>query len=232
MRQFKPLVGATVAVLALAVTASALARVTPEISVITGFTDRSGTAEFQGLGTDSIFRDISCSSTTSRGAFYSSLLATFDLLFKQCLTSSLGLLFLCTGLEDTETSSILMLGTLHLRYRSGTSGPAVVALLIKPIHITCVNGTTTSLLQVRNCGVFGLGRTNVIIRLPADFTLTMRKSQSSETLDEITKIENDAGTGQETCELEASEGTNAFSSDAMELTDELFPSSSEVEIRA
>jgi hypothetical protein len=204
---------------------------TPEIRPVLAFTDRSGEAKLTGrslLGASTV----KCASSRSSGAFSNSLLGSFDMLFKGCLVEELSLLLLCTGLEDTESSSILALGTFHLRYRKGATGAAVTAYLIKPVHFTCVTGSTSVLVEWKGCVAGAVGPLNRVVKSPEHFTVSLKKSVSSSTLQEITKIENETGTGEEACKSEAKEGTGALESAAVELVDEIYPVSTEAEIRA
>jgi hypothetical protein len=207
---------------------SALAKPTPEIRPIAPFTDKGGEASLIGKGLIGSAK-IKCSSSTSTGSFQTSLLGTFDILLRGCLVSQI-ILLLCTGLEDTVTSSELWLGTFHLRYRNGTSEP-VIAYLLKPVHYTCVNGSTTILIEVTGCMAGTIGPTNTVIKLPQHYTMTL-KHGPTETLNEITKIENETGTGQEACILLSKEGTGAGANTSEVAVDEIFPLAAESEIRA
>ncbi len=239
MKQFRPLIVALLAVFALGAVMAAGAsarKATPEILPVGGFTDKSGETVFSGkgvLGTS----NIKCVSSTSHGGFTNSLLGTFDNLYEKCLVNEpiVGLL-LCTGLNDTAgSSSILALGTFHLRYReTGTSTKSVLAFLIVPVHFTCVGGGQEVLAEVHGCVAGEVTPVNTPITLtgsPNHFTLILKKS-STATRNEITKIANEAGTALETCQLEAKQGSGAFEQSAQEQTDEIFPTSTTSEIMA
>jgi hypothetical protein len=234
MRWLKLLGIATVSALALTATTmgSASARVTPGLLPERGaFTDEAvGTPKFVGKG---ILGEstIECAHAPSLGSFITSLLGTFDILFTGCLVDEI-ILLLCTGLMDTAgSSSILLLGTFHLRYREPAHNQAVIAYLLKPVHFTCVNGTTEVLLEKLGCLVGTIGPTNVAVKLPQYFVMTLGRS-SVATRNEITKIENEAGNGEETCQLLAKEGTGAATIASETMTDRIFPLVAEAEIMA
>jgi hypothetical protein len=215
---------------ALAETASA--RVTPGVLPERGaFTDEAvGSPEFvaKGLLGESAFE---CAHAPSLGSFITSLLGTLDVLFTGCLVNEIVLL-LCTGLMDTAgSSSMLALGTFHLRYREPAHGQSVFAFLLRPLHFTCVNGTTEVLLEAGGCIAGSIGPTNVPIKLPQYFVMTLGRS-SVATRNEITKIENEAGNGEETCQLSAKEGTGAAAQASMTTTFHIFPLVADGEIMA
>jgi hypothetical protein len=232
MRWFRPLVVVLLGVFVfggvVAVGASAR-KATPEILPVGGFTDKSGEVEYaaQVLFGESTF---TCASTTSHGGFTTSRLGTFDILIENCLSELLGS---CTGLGDTAgSSSILVLGTFHLRYReTGTSTKSVIAYLLIPVHYTCT-GLMESLIEWRGCLAGEVTPVNSSITLtgsPNHFTMTANKTPET-TRNEITKIANEAGTALETCALEAKEDSSAFGRLAVQASDEVFPTSSTSEI--
>ncbi len=237
MRRFRPLVVVLLGVFVfggvVAVGASAR-KATPEILPVGGFTDKSGEVKYAGKGLFGT-SNIKCASSTSRDGFTNSLLGTFDLLIEKCLVSEAGSLLLCTGLGDTAgSSSILVLGTFHLRYReTGTSTKSVLAYLLTPVHYTCV-GIIEALIEWRGCLAGEVTPVNTSITLtgsPNHFTLSLKKT-STATRNEITKIANEAGTALETCSLEAKQGTGPFEQLAVEAADEMFPTSTTAEIMA
>jgi hypothetical protein len=239
MKQFRPLIVALLAVFALGAVMAAGAsarKATPEILPVGGFTDKSGETQFAGKGIIGT-SVIKCATSTSHGGFTNSLLGTFDNLYEKCLVKEpiVGLL-LCTGLGDTaNSSSILALGTFHLRYKeTGTTTNSVAAFLIVPVHFTCVGGGMEVLVEVRGCVASEITPVNTSITLtgsPNHYTLPMKKS-SEATRNEITKIASETGTTLETCALEAKQGSAAFSQSAQEQSDEIFPTSTTSEIMA
>jgi hypothetical protein len=238
MKQFRPLGLVLLVVFAFGavVAASASARkATPEILPIAGFTDKSGPSALASPGLFGSTNTVACAKSVSTGAFQTSLLGTFDVLFEKCLLSSILGLFLCTGLGDTaNSSSILVLGTFHLRYRElGTSAKTVVAFLIKVVHFACVRGEETRLVLVRGCAAGEITPVNTPIKLPTPFVMKMTKEAAHESHNEITKIASETGTTLETCKLESSEDPGTTWEQSAEATeDEIFPKSSPAEIMA
>jgi hypothetical protein len=235
MRRFKPLILVLFAVFAVGavVTASAFAargEKTPEINPIGLFTDQSVGVEPALIG-KGIFKgtsEVKCKDAPSTGGFQTSLLGTFKVLFLGCLVSEV-LLLLCTGLSATQTSAIETTGTFHLRYLNSEKKKAVIAYLIIPVHFTCASGETKVLIEVKGCAAGEVGPTGTPIKLPSFFQNTLKKVAGT-TRNAITKIENEAGTGEETCALESHEGTGAYASSAEEITDDIYPNSTESEI--
>jgi len=122
--------------LRLLTTANERIKATPGITpagAVGPFTDKSGAVSLAAKGGLS-GAEVKCASSASTGGFQTSLLGTFDVLFKECLVKVLTSLFLCTGLNATVTSSILALGTFHLRYRELTGTRSVAAFLLIPVH--------------------------------------------------------------------------------------------------
>jgi hypothetical protein len=204
---------------------------TPEINPIGLFTDETapgtepaviGKGIFKGVG------EVKCKDVLSTGGFQTSLLGTFDRLWVGCLVSEV-LLLLCTGLNATEESSVLVLGTFHLRYLNSEKKKAVMAYLLIPVHFTCVNGSTKILLEVKGCLAGEIGPINTVIELPKFYQNTFKKV-SGTTRNEITRIENEAGNGEEECALESHEGTGAYASFAVTMTDNIYPSTTTSEI--
>jgi hypothetical protein len=224
MRRFKPLVLVLFAVFAVGavMAASAFAKATPEITPIGLFTDNSapGTEPaLVGAGIFSAEAAVKCKDAPSTGGFQTSLLGTFDVLFLGCLVDEVELL-LCTGLNDTQKSSILVLGTFHLRYQGPPHTTAVIAYLIIPVHFSCVGSLATVLIEVRGCAAGTIGPINTDIILPSFYQSTLKRVKTANV---ITTIENEAGTGTEKCALESHEGTGAYKSSAEEITDNIYP---------
>jgi hypothetical protein len=236
MGRFKPLVLALFAVFALGavVAGSAFAargEKTPEINPIGLFTDEIAPGTTPALIGKGIFKatgEVKCKDAPSTGGFQTSLLGTFDVLFLGCLVSEV-ILLLCTGLNDTQESSILVLGTFHLRYLNSEKKKAVIAYLIIPVHFTCVNGSTKVLVEVKGCAAGEVGPINKTIALPEFFQNTLKKVAGT-TRNEITRIENEAGNGEETCTLESHEGTGAYAASAEALVDNIYPLTTTSEI--
>jgi hypothetical protein len=236
MGRFKPLVLVLFAVFALGavVAGSAFARGTdtPEINPIGLFTDEIAPGSEQpvlvGKGIFKAVGEVKCKDAPSTGGFQTSLLGTFDVLFLGCLVSEVVLL-LCTGLNDTQESSILVLGTFHLRYLNSEKKTAVIAYLIIPVHFTCVNGSTKILVEVKGCAAGEVGPINKTIVLPEFFQNTLKKVAGT-TRNTITRIENEAGNGEEECALESHEGTGAYASAAETLVDNIYPLTTTSEI--
>jgi len=233
MRQFRLLVFVSLGVVVFgavtAVSASARKNI-PGIVPIVLFPDKSGVSKFvSSVGLSGAV--IECASSTSTGGFETSLLGTFDVLFLKCLVNVLAKLFLCTGLSDTVTSSVLVLGTFHLRYREATGTKSVVAFLIIPAHFTCKEGTTEKLIEVMGCAAGEITPVNKSVVTGEHFTMEMKKS-STASRNEITKIVKESGSGEETCQLESKEGTGAFGVSAEETTDEIVGNASSAKIEA
>jgi hypothetical protein len=204
---------------------------TPEINPIGLFTDELAPGTAVSLIGKGIFKgegSVSCKDAPSTGGFQTSLLGTFDMLFLGCLVIEV-ILLLCTGLNDTQESSILMLGTFHLRYLNSEKKKAVIAYLFIPVHFTCVNGSTKILIEVKGCLAGEVGPINKTIVLPEFYQNTFKKV-SGTTRNEITRIENEAGNGEETCALELHEGTGAYAQAALTMTDNIYPLSTTSEI--
>src|SRR6202051_2051826 len=234
MKQFRPLGLVLLVVFAFGavVAASASARkATPEILPIAGFTDKSGESTLASPGLFLTTNTVKCTNSVSTGAFQTSLLGTFDVLFEKCLLNSALGLFLCTGLGDTaNSSSILVLGTFHLRYRELTGTKTVVAFLIKVVHFACVRSTETRLILVRGCAAGEITPVNKKIELPTPFVMDMKKA-SEASHNEITKIADETGTTLETCKLESSEDPGTTWEQSAELTkDEIFQKTATAEI--
>jgi hypothetical protein len=235
MSRFKPLVLVLVAVFALgavvAASASARGTDTPEITPIGSFTDNLAPGTTAALVGKGIFRAVSevvCTSAPSTGSFQTSLLGAFKVLFRGCLVSEV-LLLLCKGSTATEASAIETTGTFHLRYLNSAKKVAVIAYLIVPVKFTCVNGETKVEIETRGCAAGEVGPINTEIRLPNFLQNTLKKVART-TRNEITKIENEAGNGEETCALESKEGTKSFESAAETITDNIYPLTATSEI--
>jgi hypothetical protein len=239
MRWFRPLVVVLLGVFVFGgvVAVGAFARkATPEILPVAGFTDKSGEIDFAGKGIIGASL-IKCTSSTSHGGFTNSLLGTFDILIEKCLVKEpiTGLL-LCTGLGDTAgSSSVLVLGTFHLRYReTGTSTNSVIAYLLMPVHYVCTGAGMELLFEWRGCLAGEVTPVNTSITLtgsPNHYTMAAKQS-SEATRNEITKIASEAGTALEACALEAKQGSAAFGQLAVGMIDEVFPTSTTSEIMA
>ena len=182
------------------------------------FTSTSGPSSFGGSGILSS-AEVKCTKDEDTGGFLTSLTGTFDVLFLGCLLKILSALFLCTGSNDKVTSSILVLGSFRLRYREPTGTKAVVAFLITPVKFTCKEGTTEKAIEVKGCGAGEITPLNTKVKTSEHFTMNMTKAAA--TRNEITKIENEAGTGTETCQLEANESGGTFKEAAEETSDEI-----------
>jgi hypothetical protein len=203
---------------------------TPSISPIGSFSDKSGATKLIGKSVFGGKSEVTCSSSTSTGGSKTALLGTFDMLFSTCLVNEIELL-LCTGLSSTQTSSILVLGTFHLRYLGPPKKTAVIAYLIIPVHFSCVGSLATILIEVRGCAAGQITPTNTPVKLPSFYTNTLKRNGTT-TENEITVIENEAGTGTERCALESHEGTGAYASSAETITDDIYPLTATSEIVA
>jgi hypothetical protein len=118
----------------------------------------------------------------------------------------------CTGLEDTVEGSVLAKGEAHYRFSPGNVTPVLVSFLLKEVHFSC--GTT--LVVVKGCV---LGVVSEPYNTPVkSSTVTLTKSGTDNT---TVKVENEAGTGSENCELLAAENEKAFSLSAQETTQTL-----------
>jgi hypothetical protein len=212
-------------VLGAVVAASAFARGTdtPEITPIGSFTDNLAPGTKVSLIGKGIFKaasEVVCTSVPSTGSFKTSLLGSFKALIRGCLVSEV-LLLLCKGSTATEESAIETTGTFHLRYLNSAKKVAVIAYLIVPVKFTCVNGSTKLEIELRGCAAGEVGPINTEIRLPNFLQNTLKKVAST-TRNEITKIENEAGNGEETCAFESREGTKSFESAALTMTDNIY----------
>jgi len=222
MRQFRPLALVLLVVLAFGavVAASASARkATPGINppnVL--FTDKGGLSIFAASGVLS-GAEFKCAKNESTGGFLTSLRGTFDLLFLECLIKVLSALYLCTGSNDKVTSSILVLGSFELRYREPTGTRTVAAFLITPVKFTCKEGATEKTLEVKGCGAGEITPVNKAVKTGEHFTMFMTKAAADRS--EITKIANEAGNGEETCQLDASENSGTFKEAVLATTDEI-----------
>jgi hypothetical protein len=196
MKQIKFLGAAIVALLALACTLSATAsaemapNVLPlgtEANPLTG-TSSSATSTFgNGL--------LKVESKKSEGTFSgtSEKLGTFDALI---LESKDTLGRTCTGLNDTTAGSILALGTFHIRaYKNAANElkTAVLFLLSPEVHFEC----GTLLIIWKGCLAGALTPESV---LSTSLTATLAKNGSLND-NIIVKVENEALTGEENCEL-------------------------------
>jgi hypothetical protein len=218
-------------VLGAVVAASAFAKATPEITPIGLFTDNSAPGTEPALVGADIFKGEAaekCKTAPSTGGFKTSLLGTFDILFLGCLVDEVELL-LCTGLSDAQKSSILLLGTFHLRYLGNPKTTAVIAYLFIPVHFSCVGSLATELFELRGCAAGTIGPINTDIILPSFYQSTLK---TVKTTNAISVIENEAGTGTERCALESHEGTGAYASAALEMTDNIYPLTAKSEIIA
>jgi hypothetical protein len=218
-------------VLGAVVAASAFAKATPEITPIGSFTDHTAPGTQPAVVGAGIFKGeaaVTCEDVSSTGGFQTSLLGTFDWLFLGCLVDEVELL-LCTGLNDTQKSSVLVLGTFHLRYLGNPKTTAVIAYLQIPVHFSCVGSLATILIEVRGCVAGTIGPTNQSIKLPSFYQSTFKRVK---TANAITVIENEAGTGTERCALESHEGTGAYAAFALEMTDNIYPLTATSEIIA
>jgi len=233
MRQFKPLVLVLFAVFAFGavVVAGASARPrTPSILPIGLFTDKSGKTEFTGEGLFGTTA-IKCASSTSTGGYKTSLLGTFNEIFRECLVNQLVLL-LCTGLDRNTTSNITVLGTFHLRWRDSTGTRVAVAFLIIPVHFECRNGGTEALVEVIGCAAGEITPVGQRITLPTPYLVKLEVEAGNITHNQITSIRNEEDTGFEECKLLSREGTRAFTQGGQLITgaDEIFPNSTTSEI--
>jgi hypothetical protein len=232
MSQRRPFVIVLLAVFALGAVATGSAfaargEKTPEVNPIGSFTDQSvGENEFiaKGLLGEEALK---CPDALSTGGFQTSLLGTFDILFLGCKVEEAGAKLACEGLNDTNSSSVLWLGTFHLRYQGSAHTTAVLAYLIIPVHLTCKTSGLEALIEVKGCMAGQVGPTNVEIKLPESFVNTLKATGVK---NEITTIENEAGTGEESCKLEAKEGTGAFAEASVVATDHIYPLTAASEI--
>jgi hypothetical protein len=193
---------------------------TPEISPIGLFTDQVvGEPELVGKGIFSAEAGLRCKDALSTGGFQTSLLGTFDILFLGCLIKEV-ILLLCTGLTATQESTELWAGTFHLRYLNREKKTAVIVYLFIPVHFTCKSGETKILIELKGCLAGEIGPINTKIELPQFYQNTFKRVR---TLNTITKIENEAGNGEETCALESHEGTGAYAAAALTMVEDIYP---------
>ena len=228
MRQIRSLLGASlVSVLAFGALGVAFASAEeskPNMLVAGGttagatFKDSSGESRFEGEGL--LGKSVAqCAASSSKGVFVTEKRGTFALMFGRCLTKILTTLLLCTGLDALANSSAFsMLGTFQLRYRNSAKAAVVVALLLSPVHFTCVSGAIELLYVLRGCVAGLLTPTNKKVKATERFQASFKEAGAK---NEVTKIENEAGTGEESCVLEVSEGGGTFKQDGMESSDEI-----------
>jgi hypothetical protein len=205
MKQIKFLGAAIVAVLALACTLSATAsaemapNVLPlgtETNPLTGTSSSAVSTFGNGL--------LKVESKKSEGTFSgtSEKLGTFDALF---LESKDTLGRTCTGLNDTTAGSILALGTFHIRdYKNAANElkTAIIFLLSPEVHFEC----GTLLVVVKGCVAGALTPEST---LSTSLTATLAKNGSLND-NIIVKVENEALTGEENCELLSKTDEGAF----------------------
>jgi len=104
------------------------------------FTDKSGISHFEIKGGSVV----TCQKDTSTGEVLGLKLGEFDILFLEC--ESLGIA--CTGLADTVSGSILVLGEFHVWYvLLSTKLQTGIAFLLKEVHFECGK----ILLVIRGC---------------------------------------------------------------------------------
>jgi hypothetical protein len=172
------------------------------------FTDKSGAATFRTLAGTTI----TATSDESTGEYLSTALGEFDILILGLTSSGLS----CTGLPDTVTGSILMLGTFHLVYLLWLTAKHVgVAFLLNEVHVTC-GGLV--LERLRGCMLGLLLPVNTPVATTGHYTATLRQTGGDQ---EYTTYLNEENNGSVKCLLESSTGTGAFESSALETAEEI-----------
>jgi len=83
---------------------------------------------------------------------------------------------------------------------------------------------------VTGCAAGEITPVNKSVASGEHYTVSMTKAAT--TRNEITKIENETGTGEETCQLKAKEGSGAYEEAAEAMQDEVFPKATTSEIQA
>jgi hypothetical protein len=175
------------------------------------FTDKSGAGTFRTLGGTVI----TGTSDESTGEYLSTALGEFDILFLGVTSSGLS----CTGLSDTVTGSILVLGTFHLVYLLWLTAKHVgVAFLLNEVHFTC-GGLV--LARVRGCLIGLILPVNTPVATTGHYTVTLKQSTATSGDQEYTTYLNEENNGSVKCLLESSTGTGAFESAAEETVEEI-----------
>jgi hypothetical protein len=221
MRQLKMVTIGALAMLMLGslASASAVARATPEFNPAVKQAGRSGESRLQAPGIVG-GNPIVCASDTAKTTPTGRTGGEFERLYEKCLVKFL-LLFLCTGLSATAgSSSIKSTGVYNLRYLNPAHTRAAYKWTFSPVHFTCKNGGTEILIELRGGVVSTIGPVNKKVSSSEDFTATEKETEGK---DEFTKAENEAGTEEETVELEMSESGKAFKQAGEETTEELAP---------
>jgi hypothetical protein len=212
VKHIKLLIAAIVAIVALTAIAAATASAeelpnilataeATEKAPVTG-TSSSGATEF-GSG----FTTLKSTKSEGTQSQTSPKLGTFDVLFLEVKTILGGS---CTGLNDTKEGSVLVLGTFHVRhYNSGATLLTALIFLLNEVHFTCEG----KLILVKGCVAGrvtpeGGGKVKSLTA-----TLEVEKGDNK-----IVKVLNESNTGEENCELLASQNAKEFTLSAQKQT--------------
>lgn len=121
----------------------------------------------------------------------------------------------CTGLEDKTAGNVTVTGEYHVRYWGLSKGEKNVAIvfLLNPVHFSC--GTT--LIKVKGCvaGQVAAAETNKLLK-KLEVKLVVKEGDNVPI-----KIDNDANTAEENCELKAEVNDEAVALSSEEGTETL-----------
>jgi len=136
-------------------------------------------------------------------------LGLIDLLFLE--TEATLLKAKCTGLSDTVSGSVLVLGTYHIRdYNAGPTLRVALIVLLLPVHFEC----STLSAVVSGCVAGQLTPENTLTK-----TLTVTLKKKSED-NEIITVLNEENTGTELCQLKSQLNGAATKLSSEETTEE------------
>lgn len=210
MRQLKVVAMAVVAVLAFSALAAATASAAkPEFNPATNSgTSKGGKAKFTEKGG---IAAVECTGSKGTAKVESAKGGKFDELYTGCTVPFGGK---CTGLNDTEAGSILVLGNFDLRYiENGVASKVGLLFLIEPVHFECE--AIVKLITVKGCAIGKIEPTNTKTKV---FTVVLEQSGGVE---KYTEAENETNTGKETCILKSEKNGEAEKQSGQANTDEI-----------
>lgn len=227
MKRFKLVGLACMAILALTVMASASASanlplILPEARPVK-FNVKSGAGEFLQVG--AAFSNVKCKKDTGSGELTEAKLGTFKVKFEECSSPIAGT---CTALKAGEAAgTIEVTGKFHTWYVLDPANTKVAGLvfLIDPVHFTC----GIALAKVEGCVAGSI--TPVSKKVPTTEHYTVTIAQKEKDVQLITKVFNDTGTEEITCELKSAENEKA-AAQGIEVTTEEVTGTVETELMA
>jgi len=176
------------------------------------FSAKSGATTFEeerGLGA------ISCRKDTGTGLFNAAKAGTYSISFSECTAPIVGE---CTSSEAAK-GTISTTGTFKLRFLTKVAmekhEKAVVAFLEQRVHITC---GAVSVLVSSGCLPGALSPVDKKLKSTEHYTVRLEGKGGRQS---STKILNEAGTAEETCELKASENGGAERPADLNTTEEI-----------